>query len=342
MLRSLRAFGSALLVLFATGCGDPEPVTIAKRDGEAASVPRGRVQVIDGRLVSDRGTRLRGVSIEADLGIDFALYADPEAARPTLRAFFERLTRDVGLNVFEVYLEGWDIEAGSRAEFADVLVEESGRAGAYLLLGPGSGPTRDDRGGSGWFDPDAVAAFWNFYAPRYASETHVIYQLQKVPERTCDAVWNEESIALERSVHGIIRSNAPDTHIVMFSFGETPTVPSFEANVAELSDLIEWRNASVGFHAHDECAPITEIDAYPRDLPDGRRIALVVTELPPNDWQQNTLALEAAGIGWMHYHWVELDSDLTRFRAANDEAGVSWCPDFGTWPMDARTCSDEQ
>jgi hypothetical protein len=338
MWRSLRTFVSAGFVML-SAC-DPETVTIAKRGGEATSVPRGRVEVIDGRLVSDRGTRLRGVSIEADLGIDFALYADPEAARPTLRSFFDRLTTEVGLNTFGINLEGWDVPPGSRAEFADVLVEESARAGAYLMLGPGSGPIRDGRGGTGWFDPDFVAAFWEFCAPRYAAETHVFYQLQKVPDRTCDALWNEESIELERRVHGVIRTNAPDTHIVMFSFGETPTAAAFEANVGELSDLIEWRNASVGFHAHDECAPIGEISDFSRDLPDGRRIALLVTELPPNDWQANTHALETAGIGWMHYHWVEVDSDLETFRSAHDEAGVSWCPDFGTWPMDSSTCDD--
>lgn len=330
----------ACLAVLLSACGEPDVVAIARADaGESTSAPRGRVSVEDGRLVTDRGSPLRGVALEADLGIDFALYSDPESARPVLRRFFATLTREVGLNTFEINLEGWDVPAGSRAAFADMLVAESGRAGAYLLLGPGSGPVRDGKGGSGWFDPAVVSAFWSFYAGRYANETHVLYQVQKVPERTCDELWNNDSVALERSVHGIIRAQAPDTHIVMFSFASTPTVNGFEENVGALSDLLEWRNASVGFHAHDECVPIDELDRYPRDLEDGRRIALLVTELPPNDWQTNLLALEQKQIGWMHYHWIGIDSDLSTFRAAHDAAGATWCPDFGSWPMNSETCT---
>jgi hypothetical protein len=338
-LRSCGVYGFAL-ALFA--CGDPTTVAIARDDGRgddsSARDPRGRVEVVDGRLVTDRGTNLRGVTLEADLGIDFELFATPEAARPLLRAFFERLTTELGLNTFQIYLESWDVPAGSRAAFADVLVEESERAGAYLLFGPGAGPNRDGMGGTGWFDPAVVSAFWSFYAGRYADRTHVVYQLQKVPDRTCDGLWGEDALELERSVHAIIRAQAPDTHIVMFSFASTPTAAAFGENVAAL-DALEWHNASVGFHAHDECVPISEVSMFPRELDDGRSIAVLATELPPNDWEANLLALESSSVGWMHYHWIELDLELSDFVAEHDRAGVSWCPDFGTWPTDSSTCS---
>jgi hypothetical protein len=340
---SLRIVGWGALACSLAACGDPTVVTIARDDAgggsEPSPTPRGRVQVVDGRIVTDRGSSLRGVALEADQNVDFELYADAEAARPAIRSFFRRLTTEAGLNTFEIYLESYHLEAGTRAEFADVLVEESGRAGAYLLFGPGSGPIQGDRGGSGWFDPDAVAAFWSFYAPRYAAQTHVIYQLQKVPERNCNALWNDASIELERSVHAIIRSGAPDTHIAMFSYGETPTAEAFQANVEALQGL-EWQNDSVAFHAHDECVPISEVALYPRDLPNGGRIALLVPELPPSDWSNNQLALEADGIGWMHYRFIATDSNLGTFRTEHDQAGVSWCPDFGTWPMDSATCEN--
>jgi hypothetical protein len=334
-----RVLGLSLLLL---ACSDPTIVPIARGAGGGdesnARAPRGRVEVVDGRLVTDMGSILRGVTSEADLGVDFEPYASPEAARPLLRAFFERLTSELGLNALQVYLEGWDVATGSRAEFADVLVEESGRAGAYLLVGPGAGPVRDGRGGTGWFDPAVVSAFWSFYAGRYADRTHVIYQLQKVPDRTCDGLWSEDALELEQSVHAIIRAQAPDTHIVMFSFASTPTASAFDVNVRAL-DGLEWHNASVGFHAHDECVPISEVSSFPRDLDDGRRISLLSTELPPEDWQANLLALETESIGWMHYHWLELDSELSDFRSAHDDAGASWCPDFGTWPTDSSSCS---
>jgi hypothetical protein len=159
-----------------------------------------------------------------------------------------------------------------------------------------------------------------------------------VPDRTCDGIWSDDALELERSVHAIIRAQAPDTHIVMFSFASTPTAPAFGENVAAL-DALGWNKASVGFHAHDECVPISEVADFPRDLEDGRRIALLVTELPANDWQTNLLALEASSIGWIHYHWLELDLELSDFRAEHDAAGASWCPDFGTWPLDSSSCS---
>jgi hypothetical protein len=324
------------------GCGDPEVVPIAR--GKGAEPPfreqRGRVQIIDGRLVTDRGTRLRGVAIEADLGLDFELYAEPEGARPALRSFFEKLTGELGLNAFELNLESYNVEAGSRAGFADVMVEESRRAGAYLILGPGSGPARDGKGGSGWFDPDFVGRFWTFYAPRYASETHVLYQIQKVPERTCDALWNDASLSLERDMYSLIRGPAPDTHVLTFSFGEIPTVAAFEANVSAVVDTVSFAHATVAFHAHDECAPVTEVAMLPREIA-GQTISLFVTELPPNTWQENLRAMEEDKVGWMHYHWIALDPELASFRPAHDEAGIGWCPDFGTWPQNSSTCSDQ-
>jgi hypothetical protein len=75
---SLRIVGWGALALSLAGCGDPTIVTIARdgdEDGGTDSPPgqRGRVQVIDGRLVTDRGSSLRGIALEADLGVDFEL-----------------------------------------------------------------------------------------------------------------------------------------------------------------------------------------------------------------------------------------------------------------------------
>lgn len=352
------AWRRALLgvVLLAAGCGEPEVVPIA-RDGASGSAgggaagagadagaggdargPRGRVRTVNGRLVTDRGTPLRGVSIEADLGVAFAVDEEPEAARPAIRRMFDRLALELGLNAFQVYLEGWNVEAGTRAAFADVLVEESGRAGLYLVLGPGVGPRRDGKGGTGWFDPAAVGAFWAFYAPRYAQNEHVLYQLYKVPERTCDAVWQTEALALEREKYLQIRDAAPDTRVLVFSYGEAPTVASLQGNLDAVSSAIDFRNASVGFHAHTDCVSLDEVDDYPV-MQAGAELSFLATELPPSDWGNALTAMESRGIGWMHFHWVQQSDDLMAFRFAHESAGISWCPDFGTWPQDAASCA---
>jgi hypothetical protein len=251
---------------------------------------------------------------------------------------FEQLSLELGLNAFQVYLEGWNVEVGTRAAFADVLVAESGRAGLYLVFGPGVGPIRDGKGGTGWFDPALVAAFWSFYAPRYAENEHVLYQLYKVPERRCDGVWGSEALALERETYLQIRAAAADTRIVVFSYGEAPTLAALQGNLDAVSSAVDFGNASVGFHAHTECASLNVLDSYPSEYA-GASLSFLATELPSTDWQNALEALERRGIGWMHYRWIQLDDDLSWFRSAHDGAGISWCPDFGTWPQDAAGCA---
>lgn len=288
--------------------------------------------------MTDRGSALRGVTLEADLGVAFGIDVEAEAARPAIRRTFDRLALELGLNTFQVYLEGWNVEPGTRAAFADVLVEESGRAGLYLILGPGVGPIREDKGGTGWFDPAVVGAFWSFYAQRYAANEHVLYQLYKVPERTCDAVWGTEGLALEREKYIQIRAAAPETRILVFSFGEAPTLAALQGNLDAVASAVDFGNATVGFHAHTECVPLTEIERYPTEHA-GAPLSFLATELPPNEWGPAVEELERRGVGWMHYHWVQLDDDLSWFRAAHDSLGLSWCPDFGTWPRDAASCA---
>jgi hypothetical protein len=276
--------------------------------------------------------------VEADLGVDFGLDLEPEAARPAIRRLFDQLSLELGLNAFQVYLEGWNVPVGTRAAFADVLVEESGRAGLYLVLGPGVGPIRDGKGGTGWFDPALVAAFWSFYAPRYAAKEHVLYQLYKVPERTCDEIWMTRALDLERATFAQLRTVAPETRAIVFSYGEAPTRSALQANLDAVSDAIDFANATVGFHAHTECGPLDMIETYPSEQA-GAPLTFLATELPPTMWEGAVLELESRGIGWMHYHWVQLDDDLSWFRSAHEDGGIAWCPDFGSWPQDSAVCT---
>ena len=124
--------------------------------------------------------------MEADLGIDFALDGEPEAARPVLRRFFERLTREVGLNTFEVNLEGWDVEAGSRGRGSPTCSSRKARARGRTscsVRGAGRFETaRAEAAGSTprWFQRSGAST-----RAATPGETHVLYQVQKVPERTC-------------------------------------------------------------------------------------------------------------------------------------------------------------
>ncbi|HVR19691.1 MAG TPA: hypothetical protein VMS65_08345, partial [Polyangiaceae bacterium] len=112
--RALAVLACATLVQV-NACS-PHGTTIAEEsgtDGGAGSRgARGRVQVVDGELVTDRGSRLRGVTVGSDVGLDFEIESEAEAARALIRNFFERMALETGLNAVHVYLENEQSELG--------------------------------------------------------------------------------------------------------------------------------------------------------------------------------------------------------------------------------------
>ncbi|HVR20774.1 MAG TPA: hypothetical protein VMS65_13785 [Polyangiaceae bacterium] len=69
---------------------------------------------------------------------------------------------------------------------------------------------------------------------------------------------------------------------------------------------------------------------------------MLATELPPTaaDWPEATTAVEERGLGWMSFHWLRFNSKLSDFVTGHDAAGIRWCPDFGSWPLDSATCGE--
>jgi hypothetical protein len=316
------------------GC-EPSGVVVAERNGQhdiPSRGPRARLVVRDAKIFTDRDTRLRGVTIGSDSGLDFGIEHAPEGTRLIVRSFLDELALESGVNFVHVYLENQTTELGSGLAFGDLLVEETERAGLYLLVALGSGTEL------GSFDPVQAEAFWNLYSPRYAERTHVFYEIHNAPERTCDAPWAPESIGLENDLFDLVRSHAPETHVVTFSYFGTPTNETLLSGITEATS-IDWTNASVGFHATDACRPIADLAALPPTPPD-QPVALLATELPQDvdTWQPATTALETGEIGWANFRWLKFSSDMGAFRAEHDAIGAAWCPDFGTWPMDSSAC----
>lgn len=283
---------------------------------------RGRVQVRDGNLLTDKGTRLRGVT----LGID-----NTSPGVHVAPSLFKELSGQAGLNAFHIYLENSTEVSGLRAAEADELVELTSAAGMYLVLGIGGGRT------GGRFDIDKVRSFWTFYAPRYASRTHVLYEIQNVPDTACDHAYDSETLAMEQEIYGLIRELAPSTHVALFSFVSQPTGAALEANLTELDSVVDWSKASVAFHTQD-CAgksDLAELLAVTRP----RGIAAFASEMLFRTSFESTAQLEAERVGWFNFEWLVLTRDLSAFREAHTAANITWCPDFGTWPEDSETCS---
>jgi hypothetical protein len=284
---------------------------------------RGRVQVRDGNLLTDKGTRLRGVTLGIDSGSRSDMPLEPK--------FFEQLSAEAGLNAFHVYLENPGDETGARLAEADALVEMTASTGMYLVLGVGGGL------GGGTFDLEKVRTFWTFYAPRYAERTHVLYELQNIPDTGCDEPYGSEALAMQRTIYELIRELAPSTHVAMFSFIAEPTGASLEADLAALEGTVDWSKASVAFHA-EPCAGtdnLAELTAVTR----ARGVAAFASELQFRTSFEKSAQLEAERLGWFNFEWLVLSRDLGAFRDAHTAAGITWCPDFGTWPEDAETCS---
>lgn len=287
----------------------------------AAPLPedRGRVQVRDGNLLTDKGTRLRGVTF----GVD----AEPDGL-PLESGFFAQLSHEAGLNALHIFLENYADETGVNVSQADALVELTSAAGMYLLLGIGGG----DAGGT--FSIDKVRSFWGYYAPRYAARTHVMFDIQNFPDTTCDGPYLAETLAMEREAYELIRNVAPSTHIAVLSFGSTPTASALESNLDALEGTVEWANASVAFSAIG-CAG----QDYLADLLAGTRSRGIatITTFPTN--LETVARLESERTGWFNFDWLVFDRDLAAFREQHEAAGITWCPDFGSWPQDSQTCS---
>lgn len=332
-----------LCAALAGGCGEQEiraiervplPSPSASTDPPDSSEPpdpparptlrdRGRVQVRDGNLVTDKGTRLRGVNLGIDNGSLPRVQLEP--------SLFEELSGQTGLNAFHVYLENSGDRTGARVAEADELVEMTAATGMYLVLGIGGGIA------GGTFDLQKVRAFWEFYGPRYADRTHVLYEIQNIPDSACDVPYGADALAMERTIYERIRELAPSTHVAMFSFVAEPTAAALASNLAALEGTVDWSKASVAFHAE----PCRGADNLAELLAVTRRrgIAAFSSELQFRTSFEKTAQLEADRVGWFNFEWLVLSRDLGAFRDAHTAAGVTWCPDFGTWPEDSETCS---
>lgn len=315
------------LLLAQSGCGPAEGRVVATDDTRTEiDRPRGRVSVVDGTLRTDRGSPLRGVLIPVDVIWpldDFDL--------------IDRIATESGLNTLHVYLENWQQPAGTHRNEADALVALTAQAGLYLVLGIGGGPAGPDHPGNGWFDPNLVRAFWDVYAPRYANRTHVLYEIINNPEINCAEPFADATMDMELQTYAQIRALAPDTHVVMFSTSAVPE-PAVIADAIGRSEGVDFTNASFAIHGDATCVGLDRLDEVEAAF-QATKTPTLMTQLPPLEWASYIPELEARRIGWMHHEWLARVKDIESLIEAHRSAGLSWCPDQGTFPEDAATCA---
>jgi hypothetical protein len=281
--------------------------------------PRGRVQVVDGNLVTDLGTPLRG----AVLPVDTTWTLDDFNMLTTI-------AQTTGLNAVHVYLENSTEVTGSNQDIGDALVSLTSQAGLYLILGVGTGSA------VGKYDQAKLSSFWALYAARYASSSHVLFEIQNDPENTCAKPVAAATLAMELQTYKQIRSLAPDSHVILFSTSSLIQANVLTDAVRRVGTTVDWTNASFGLDVSTACLPDSLSNLVSAARPLG--VSLFIGQLPPDGWGPYITRFEAQRIGWSQFRWFTTNMDLASYYSAIIAAGVSWCPERGTFPEDASTC----
>jgi hypothetical protein len=171
-----------------------------------------------------------------------------------------------------------------------------------------------------------VLDIWEFYAPRYADQTHVVYEIKN---EGCYETYHCAEPVMQ-TYREIIRKHAPDTHVLLLSHSNLKGgINSLWEDVDRLSTVVDWSNGSFAFHGYapsagEQVNMIRELGA--------KGYAMTCTEFPNSG--ELVRAYESAGISYAHFEacWGG-NRSLGDICAHVKKYGISWQPDFGDWPQ---------
>jgi hypothetical protein len=278
----------------------------------AGPMTRGRVRIEGNTIVSDWGTHLRGGCWSTG-----SIFGRQELAQMKL----------AGLNALHLYAERFEegkVPGWAAVPYIDSIVEWCRQDSVYLVMcvaGPKTVP----------YFADYTRKFWKFYAPRYADQTHVVYEILN---EGCMATSHcvDTVMDLYRECYNIIRESAPYTHVLFLSHSNLKggIDPLFE-DVDRLGPDIDWTNASIAFHGYGTTAAFQE---QASNTLGKAGYAMTNTEFPFSGGGELAKAYERAGIS---YFWFEACWGGTRtlgnIGSYLKKTGVTWQPDFGSWPQ---------
>ncbi len=300
---------------------------------ERVVVQRGRPRLNEAgtTFVADNGQLLRGH------------FTSTEWSEPPPRENLAKI-KALGSNAIHLYGEVFDANypangsqaPGYSAARIDDVVKNTRELGLYLVLTIGNGAN------NGKFNRDYVVDFWNFYAERYKDETHVVFEIQNEPV-AWSPPYSQAALDMEVAAYNAIRSHAPDSPILLFSYSVLGQGEAAIQDLNKIGGLIDWSNAGVAFHGYagfkDTVASIDVIlnAGYP----------VFMTEFTNSDWGYSrdfldlelTAALEERDVSWLSFLHVppnfinEPVTEPETFLDVVDKAGLSWVPDFGSWPV---------
>jgi len=206
--------------------------------GAVHATARGRVQVQNGTVVADDGALLRGAHGNANNMVYQNL------------SWWLNLRDNYNLNV--VRLDTRITKPGNSANVSDMInlndlfakvdkaVDMAEQAGMYIIID-------NHTSCCGKSNPELMRRFWQYAAPRYRDRTQVIYEIQNEPGPGGARKYSEALINSEEEIYRLIRAQAPQTHIIVWSFAKTDA--DMLTTVRQATG-INYDNASVGIHPY--------------------------------------------------------------------------------------------
>ncbi len=323
-------------------------VIFSHRAEAQLTIPRGRPQLNAARttFVADNGQRLRGP------------YESTEWTTAAPASEVAKI-KDLGCNAVHLYAEVFDPNYPTNGSTApgyavaevDKMVQITRTNGLYLIMTIGNGANNGNHNFR-W-----ATNFWNFYAARYANETHVLFEIHNEPMAWGPPYLTGTSPAgtldMEIAAYRTIRAHAPITPVLLFSYAVLSGSGGANAALTDIHAFNQavfgnqnavWTNEAVGFHGYGGWeGTITAVSAllnagYP----------CFMTEFGWPDWGKTsgtslevevTSDLERLGVSWLTFQYIPpsgVSSDVTipdLFKNPVDAAGLSWTPDYGPWPV---------
>jgi hypothetical protein len=303
-----------------------------------AQLSRGRVQKLKGTLVTDSGTLLRA---------PWQMIWEVTQLMPTHNQFSN--LRRCGFNAIHLYVDSFHVN-GKEQEKVDSIVKWAYQDSIYVIIVPSWCPGHVDQE-----HYDMTIRFWQYYAPKYADSTYVIYEINNEPSHYFPT--NKDPVIklewkMERDAYKLIRDSAPETHIIFFSYGTlthnllkqkpSPWKELVDSDINEFHDIFKNDpNISIGTHVYGMSTDAADSAVlYLKQTCIDSSYALICTEM--STYMRN-------GIDCMLYPGLlkifETDSisyflQLTLndiqineyYKDIIEDYGITWDPDFGTWP----------
>ena len=265
--------------------------------------------------------------------------------------------KSLGFNAIHLYAESFDPSYPTNGSTApgysvanvDAIVAATRNNGMYLVITIGNGANNGD------YNLAWATNFWKFYAPRYANETHVIYEIHNEPvawgPSYLTATTPPGALNMEEACYNIIRASAPNTPVLLFTyavFGGTggtsaalTDIHAFNGAVFGNTNAV-WTNEAVAFHGYAGWAGTSTAVAgliaagYP----------CMMTEFAGGVWGTSiggldaelTSELERQNVSWLTFQHTPssgVSADVSQPQSYKDivnNSGLSWNPDYGNWP----------